>query len=188
MSAIQDIAEDYKVKAALAAFNWQTDDIVQLAIEVQQIPSPTGAEAEVAAFIEQRLGETGLSDIHQDSLYNTFARLPGEESHLPLVLSAHTDTVFPLGTDLSVRFGPNSHADSQLISGPGLADNALGVAGLIWLAQIISATGFVTKRDIWFVANVGEEGLGNLCGMRRVVDRFGDQAAYIVVEGGSLSI
>jgi acetylornithine deacetylase/succinyl-diaminopimelate desuccinylase-like protein len=101
------------------------------------------------------------------------------------VVSAHTDTVFPLDTDLTVRFEYGNESGQDIIFGPGLADNSLGVAGLLKLAETLRDYGLVPSSDIWFVANVCEEGLGDLRGMRAVVQQFGQAAAYIVVEGGS---
>jgi acetylornithine deacetylase/succinyl-diaminopimelate desuccinylase-like protein len=108
------------------------------------------------------------------------------DSSRPLVISAHTDTVFPVNTDLTLQYAPGK------LSGPGIGDNSLGVAGLFGLLWSLSARragspGFIPTHDIWFVANVGEEGMGDLCGMRAVVDRFGgDVTAYLILEGMAL--
>jgi acetylornithine deacetylase/succinyl-diaminopimelate desuccinylase-like protein len=107
--------------------------------------------------------------------------LPGHfpKSSSPVILSAHIDTVFPLDTDLAVR------RDRKQLIGPGIGDNATGVAGLIFLAEMMQSHSVKPKADMWFVCNVGEEGLGDLRGMKAVVQRFGRQAIYIIVEGGS---
>ena len=169
----------------MEAFGRERDLILELAIAIQQIPSPTNAELELADFVEDQFYKIALADVGQDSLHNTFARIAGDASERPVVISAHTDTVFPAGTDLTVRFENKKHPDQGLIYGPGLADNALGVAGLVVLAKTLKKYELITRSDVWFVANVGEEGLGDLKGMRAIVDRFGDQATYVVVEGGS---
>ncbi len=136
-----------------------------------------------------------------DEVGNVYARLPGSGSSRPLVVSAHLDTVFPLSTDLHVtRRSSNPGAAPtnveglalSTVEGPGIGDNSLGVAGLfglLWELNSSSAqiAGSTLPGDIWLVANVGEEGLGNLCGMRAVVDRFGDRPlAYLIVEGMAL--
>ncbi|MFO7624309.1 MAG: M20/M25/M40 family metallo-hydrolase [Anaerolineales bacterium] len=157
--------------------------VLNLAVEIQQIPAPTFDEARRAAFIRERFEAEGLGDVSVDEVGNVYARLPGGGKAPPLVISAHMDTVFPAGTDLSVVIGEGK------ISGPGIGDNALGVAGLfglLWGLQNKKGNGQTMQfpGDLWLVANVGEEGLGNLCGMKAVVDRFKDQVlGYVVLEG-----
>jgi acetylornithine deacetylase/succinyl-diaminopimelate desuccinylase-like protein len=91
------------------------------------------------------------------------------------------DTVFPAETDLSVKRG------SELVHGPGLGDNSMGVAALFGLIWSLQERAIPLRGDVWFVANVCEEGLGNLRGMKAVVDRFGaDVQAYLVLEGLAL--
>jgi acetylornithine deacetylase/succinyl-diaminopimelate desuccinylase-like protein len=99
----------------------------------------------------------------------------------PLIVSAHLDTVFPIETNLRVSRG------SDLIHGPGLGDNSLGVAALFGLLWSLRERQIQPRGDIWFVANVCEEGLGDLRGMKAVVDRFGENVhAYLVLEGLAL--
>jgi acetylornithine deacetylase/succinyl-diaminopimelate desuccinylase-like protein len=158
---------------------------LDLAIAIQQIPSPTFGEAERAAFVERKFRELALTDVSQDAMHNVFARLPGRSGEPPIVISAHTDTVFAHDVDLTVRYGNGHKPSSTLVSGPGLADNALGVAGILELAAILIDAEIQLAVDVWFVANVCEEGLGDLRGMRALVERFGAKATYLVVEGGS---
>lgn len=155
----------------------QADRVIKLACEIQQIPAPTFAEAKRADLIQQRFVAEGLLQVSMDSLGNVYGRIPGKADLPPLIVSAHLDTVFPEDTNLTLRYTPDQ------IFGPGIGDNSLGVAalfGLIWGLPDM-------PRDVWLVANVCEEGLGNLRGIKAVVDRFGrDVLAYIVVEGMSL--
>jgi tripeptide aminopeptidase len=155
--------------------------ILSLAVEIQQVPAPTFHEAQRAAFLHQRFQAEGLEDVETDPLGNVYARLPGTESRRPVVVSAHSDTVFPKETDLSVR------RENGLIYGPGIGDNSLGVAGLFGLVWALREGSIELPGDLWLVANVGEEGLGDLCGMKAVVDRFNSQPlAYLVLEGMAL--
>ncbi len=155
--------------------------LLELAIAIQQIPAPTFAEAQRAAFVRERFIDEGLRDVTIDTVGNVYGCLPGEGSIPPSVISAHLDTVFPESTDLSLNL-----RDDQLI-GPGIGDNSVGVAGLFGLLWELRQRGRTPPGDIWLVANVGEEGLGDLCGMRAVVERFGEQVgAYIVLEGMAL--
>ena len=160
--------------------------VLEMAIAIQQIPAPTFGEARRAAFVLERFLEEGLSDVSMDPTGNVYARLPGEvsarsaRSAPPLVVSAHLDTVFPVDTPL------NSRREADKIYGPGIGDNATGVAGLFGLLWALQGSHRL-PGDVWLIANVGEEGLGNLCGMSAAVDRFGaDVRAYIILEGMAL--
>ena len=181
MNRIKDIATDSKIQLALSGLAERETELLDLIISVQQIPAPTFDEADRAAFVEKYFSNLGLQDVRQDRIHNVYARFRGTNSELstPLIVSAHSDTVFPIETDLSIT--RNGH----LLCGPGIGDNATGVAGIMTLAKTLRTLDLVPKSDIWFIVNVGEEGLGNLSGMRAVVKKFGRQARYIVVEGGS---
>ncbi|MGD8857387.1 MAG: M20/M25/M40 family metallo-hydrolase [Chloroflexota bacterium] len=185
MGAIRRLASNKKVKDALDTCPERVRPTLDLAIAIQQIPSPTFAEAERAAFVEGEFLKMGLADVSQDTMHNVFGRLPGRGRGGPVILSAHTDTVFDHEVDLTVRYEDGRKPSDTVISGPGLADNALGVAGLLALAELLIDGRLRPAADIWFVANVCEEGLGDLLGMRSVVERFGAAATYIVLEGGS---
>lgn len=185
MNRIERIARDERVQAALASLRKEVDQALELAIAIQQIPAPTFAEMQRANFIQERFAALGLEDVHQDDRHNVYGRYPAPTVAYatsgcppPVVVSAHSDTVFPAGTNLTLR------RDGRFIYGPGIGDNATGVAGLITLAQTLFDYDLRLPADVWFVANVREEGLGNLQGMKAVVTRFGREAAYIVVEGG----
>lgn len=180
MGRIDRIAKCSQVQEALASFSTRKEEIVDWIIAVQQIPAPTFSEILRASFIESQFTQLGLVDVRQDSLYNVYGRLPGVQphAHKPVVISAHSDTVFPAATDLSV------HWENQRLYGPGVGDNSTGVAGLLAIADTLRRYQLQPKADLWFVSNVGEEGMGDLCGMRAVVNHFGRQAIYIVVEGG----
>ena len=168
--------------------------MLDLAIAIQQIPAPTFHEAERAGFVRARFTEEGLQDVEIDSVGNVYARVGSRRQPAdakprpfasapdkPLIVSAHLDTVFPVGVDLSIRREP------ERILAPGIGDNSLGVAGLFGLVWALQERGLSLPGDLWLVANVCEEGLGNLRGMQALVDRFGSRPfAYIVVEGMAL--
>jgi tripeptide aminopeptidase len=161
--------------------------LLDLAIAIQQIPAPTFHEAERAKFVRARFAQEKLQDVGIDSAGNVYARFGGTPQphagtrNKPVVLSAHLDTVFPTSVDLSVRREP------EQILAPGIGDNSLGVAGLFGLVWALRERGLSLPGDLWLVANVCEEGLGNLRGMQAVVGRFGPAPlAYIIVEGMAL--
>lgn len=171
-----------EVLAAMAGFEQQQAALIDLCIAIQQIAAPTDDESRRAAWVEHYFQELHLADIHVDARYNVYGRLPGRRARPALLVSAHTDTVFPLETDLTVRV----HEAEDRIYGPGLGDNSTGVAGLLLLARTVRRLPS-PPTDIWFVANTGEEGLGDLRGMRAVVDRLAPQiGACIVLEGMGL--
>lgn len=179
-SLISQLVANHDVAAALDSFHDNLDDILALTMAIQQIPAPTFAEAERAAFVQARLAALGLHDVSRDEIDNVYGRIPGQNPSQtrPVIVSAHTDTVFPADTDLTLR------QNGRLLYGPGIGDNSAGVAGLLTLAEVLTHLNLRPQADIWLVANVGEEGMGNLRGMKLVCERFGRDARYIVIEGG----
>lgn len=157
------------------------NQVLELAIEIQQIPAPTFNESKRGAFIYERFIQENLKDVEIDEIGNVLGRLPGSGSTLPIIVSAHLDTVFPSGTDLGYE------RLAEKVAGPGIGDNAVGLAGLFGLLWELNQRQVILNSDLWLVANVGEEGLGDLRGMREVVNRFAGQIqAYIILEGMAL--
>jgi len=171
--------------------------LIGLAVQIQQVPAPTFHEQERAKFVLNLFESEGLKYVSMDEAGNVYGKfqVSGSGSQVkPLIISAHLDTVFPFEMDLSVK------REGDKVKGIGIGDNSFGVAalfGLIWMLRErhfeyaddplpyghdVSASG-----DIWFVANTCEEGLGDLRGMKAVVDKFGgDVQAYLVLEGMAL--
>ncbi len=157
------------------------ESTLNLAIEIQQIPAPTFYEGSRARFICDRFKAEGLAAVSIDPHGNVFGCLRGSGGGQPLVITAHLDTVFPEITDLSIT------RTEDRITGPGIGDNSVGLAGLFGLLWLLRRRPKALPGDVWLVANVCEEGLGDLLGMRAVVDRFGSRpVAYIVLEGMAL--
>jgi acetylornithine deacetylase/succinyl-diaminopimelate desuccinylase-like protein len=161
--------------------------VINLTINIQQIAAPTFDEQQRAEFIARTFCEQGIQDVELDQMGNVYARIIGQGNKPPLVVSAHLDTVFPRDTDLTMTW------KSEKIVGPGIGDNSLGLAGLLGLYWALNSSIYEQSprlplaSDVWLVANVSEEGLGNLSGMQAVVNRFGkDVNAYIILEGMSL--
>ncbi len=156
-------------------------NLLSLAIQIQQIPAPTFAEGKRAQFVRGLFTQENLSDVEIDSVGNVYARMAGKDGGAPLVVSAHLDTVFSDGTNLQVK------QEAGKVFAAGIGDNSLGVAALFGIIDSLRKNKIKLARDIWFVANVGEEGLGDLVGMKAVVDRFGaDVKCYLVLEGMAL--
>jgi acetylornithine deacetylase/succinyl-diaminopimelate desuccinylase-like protein len=125
----------------------------------------------------------GLQEIvHDPASNNVYGRWPGAKSHPAVLITAHTDTVFGIDTDLTVRHDPQNGR----LYGPGIGDNSTGVAALLELIAAMSKLP-PPPVDIWFAANSQEEGLGDLRGMRAVVDDLQDRiGACVVLEGMGL--
>jgi tripeptide aminopeptidase len=152
--------------------------MINLAVFFQQIPAPTNAEILRSEAVFAQFRQANLEQVQMDELGNVYACLPGTGDKKPIVVSAHLDTVFAADTSLQI------FRQKQRISGPGIGDNATGLAGLFGLLWALQATGGTLPGDLWLVANVAEEGLGNLRGMQAVVNRFGSlPRAYVVLEG-----
>ncbi|MBX6753801.1 MAG: M20/M25/M40 family metallo-hydrolase [Thermorudis peleae] len=149
----------------------------ELAEAICRIPAPTFAEQERGHFVAAEFARRGLA-VEVDELGNVIARRPGSGTAPTLLLAAHLDTVFTDVTAITVT------RDGMLLRGPGIGDNSLGIAALLVLAELLDELGITTPGELILAANVGEEGLGNLRGIRGLVDRFADQlGGVIAVEG-----
>jgi tripeptide aminopeptidase len=151
------------------------------ATRIQAIPAPTFHEQDRARYVFQRFAEIGLNEVRQDELSSVYASTPGADTSAPrLLVSAHLDTVFGQDTDLTIR----RDTQEKRIYGPGIGDNSLGLAAMIWLAGQIQERGIVPQSSIQWVATVCEEGLGNLDGMRNATRELGDQIGMAVILEG----
>lgn len=171
------LTELHQQLAAQPAWDAVTDRdaVVESALTIQQIPAPTFAEKRRARYVLEQMQVLGLDQVSMDDLHNVYGCLPGRSHTGAILVSAHTDTVFPQNTDLAVR------REGNRIYGPGLSDNSISVAALLRLAQMLHTHTFQHDRTIWFVANTGEEGLGDLRGMRAAVDRLGEQLDAVLI-------
>jgi len=126
----------------------------------------------------------GLQDVRMDPIGNVLGSFPGEDDVGMLVVSAHLDTVFPAGTDVSVT----RHGD--LLRGPGISDDARGLACLVAVAQAMNEARISTVRPLLFVGTVGEEGMGDLRGVKHLFGSGGEgerAAAFISLDGAGLN-
>jgi tripeptide aminopeptidase len=184
MIDLKSLPHYQEVQAAAQNYSQAAKQIVDLCVQIQQIAAPTGEEEERAGWIEERFRQLGLQDVHMDGVYNVYGRVAGQRSTPVLLVSAHTDTVFPAQTDLSI----NSNGADR-VAAPGIGDNSAGVAGLLVLAETLQKLP-APPVDIWLVANSTEEGLGDLKGMRSAVDtlqaRPVEIGAAVVLEGMGL--
>jgi acetylornithine deacetylase/succinyl-diaminopimelate desuccinylase-like protein len=161
------------------------DTYIDLILEnlenIQKIPSPTFDEKERAEFIFKEYLNRGLHNVQMDTLGNVYGFFPGG-TQKSMVISAHLDTVH-------ARTIPHIILKNEdTWSGPGIGDNTLALAAQIGLIEYFKNTKEL-PGGVWFVANVAEEGLGNLNGIKAVVDKFSNQVlAYLVLEGLGLGV
>jgi tripeptide aminopeptidase len=158
--------------------NGITAETLQQALTIQAIPAPTFDEFKRAEYVRDQFTNHGLLDIDIDDLGNVYGRMAGQSTEHAVMVIAHTDTVFPHETDLTLKY------DGDRIYGAGLGDNSLGVAGLLSLIDCVKRLGYPLARDIWFVATTREEGMGDLGGMRGAFERLKDRVGAVLnIEG-----
>ena len=173
------VMQSLQFRAALDVLRAEHDRTVEDIVALTEIPSPPfGEERRAAAYLEMLRGH-GLADVECDAAGNVMGRRPGTANGELLVVAAHLDTVFPPGTDVRVR------REGTRLYAPGIGDDTRGLAVLLAYLRAIDAAGIETRRDILFVGDVGEEGVGDLRGMRHLFGegRYCDRiAAFITVD------
>ena len=152
-----------KVKKALEYIRTIEPETIEEQIKTAEIPSPTFKESERAKYYKQRFTELGLSNVRIDKAGNVIGERPGTDPSKTLVIAAHLDTVFPEGTDVKVK------RNGSILTGPGIGDDARGLAVMLAIVRALNEAKIETKGNVIFVADVGEEGLGNLNGVGHIV-------------------
>jgi tripeptide aminopeptidase len=154
---------------------WTTDQQVRLT----EIPAPEFDETRRGEALKELFAASGFQ-VRTDKTGNVIAERPGSDTKSVILLAAHLDTVFPAGTDVRVK-----RSGGRLLA-PGIADNAVGLASLAGLARALAESRVRTTKTIVLVGDVGEEGEGNLRGMRMLMDSYGTRlSAVIAVDGPS---
>ncbi|HEY4950103.1 MAG TPA: M20/M25/M40 family metallo-hydrolase [Candidatus Acidoferrales bacterium] len=177
--SIEKLADDPACARALAWIDtsavWVTDQQVHLT----EIPAPEFKEAPRAEYLKKIFEAAGLR-VQLDKIGNVIAERPGSDANSVVLLAAHLDTVFPAGTDVRVK------RHSNRLTAPGVADNGAGLAALAGVARALSESRIQTTKTIVLAGDVGEEGEGNLRGIRALVESYGSRlAAVIAVDGAS---
>ncbi|MFZ0689778.1 MAG: M20/M25/M40 family metallo-hydrolase [Acidobacteriaceae bacterium] len=160
-ASIARLAADRRVHQAFQWLHLQEQRILQWQAEMVVVPAPPFGERARAEWLCTRFRELGLENSHIDQVGNAIGTWPGKGSCVRrALLSAHIDTVFPAGTPIE--------ADLQgtRLSAPGACDNGAGVAAMLATAAAMRHAGLETECEVQFVGNVGEEGEGDLRGMR----------------------
>jgi tripeptide aminopeptidase len=165
LTAIPLLLRAQQIERAFTSINEAQVEIGEELIRICEIPAPPFKEHTRAAYIKQRFEEMGLQRVRTDEEGNVIAERPGRSSNPRIIVSAHLDTVFPEGTDVRVR------REGRRLYAPGISDNTAGVVSLVALAQALDRAQLKTEGTIYFVATVGEEGEGNLRGVRHLFTR-----------------
>ncbi len=160
---VAGVAESRRVHEAFAWFRANARLLEDLQLAVSAIPAPPWGEAARSEWLRARFAEFALADVHIDEIGNVFAVHPGTDPNAPYIaLSAHIDTVFPEGTDVAPR------REAGKLYGPGISDNASGITAVLAIAGALSATALATAAPVLLIGNVGEEGEGDLRGVRHI--------------------
>ena len=176
---IASLREDPGVQAALAHIVAIEPQSRRDLIELTEIPAPPFGEQARAMRFAEMLRESGLNDVAIDAVGNAVGRRPGRDGTLTIAFSAHLDTVFPADTDVTVRFeGEKMHA-------PGIGDNSRGLVTLLGVLRSLQHAEIETEANVLFVGNVGEEGLGDLRGVKHLFREGAEKIdTLIVIDGG----
>ena len=172
------LAENAQVRVALEWFGQNLSWINDTQARLTEIPAPPFQEEARATAVNTLLTESGLST-RVDKIGNVIGELRGTAENEMVMLSAHLDTVFPAGTDVKV------HRNGTRMMAPGISDNGTGVAALVAIARALEFAHIRPARTILLVGNVGEEGEGNLRGMRELVETYRKKLKAVVVLDGS---
>lgn len=184
-SVQQELTQLVSLRAVHGAFAWfqvYENELLRMQIEVARIPAPPFGEAERASWLRERFSSIGLKQVEIDEVGNVVGTLPGTARQRPAVaISAHLDTVFPAGTELAIR------EERDRLLGPGVSDNASGIAAMLGIAMVFRYAQLRCESDLIFIGNVGEEGEGDLRGIRHIFEKspLRDRIGHTIVIDGS---
>ena len=172
------------VRAAIDAARAGEAQIIDDQVRICEVEAPPFQETKRAQLYGQMMRDAGLKNVRIDAEGNVIGERPGDNARPNVVLSAHLDTVFPRGTDVRVK------REGRLLRGPGIGDDCRGLADLIGVARALNKGGVTTPGTITFVATVGEEGLGDLRGVRRLFNETlkGGIDRFVSIDGDGLGI
>ena len=176
---VEKIAQDRRCARGLEWIEGNTQWVTEEQIRLTEIPAPELAESRRAEHFGRLLESSGLK-VHTDKIGNVVGEWPGADSNGVILLAAHLDTVFPAATDVKVR------QNGGRLEAPGISDNGAGLAAIVGVARAFAESHVRTAKTVAFAGDVGEEGEGNLRGIRALVDGYGSRLlAVIAVDGPS---
>ena len=163
--SIRQLSTQPEVEQALRFFETNAAAITDEHISICSIPATPFAEQQRAEYLAERFRQLGLSEVSLDEEGNCLGLLKGRASSPLIIVSAHLDTVFAEGTDFTVR------REGHRLFAPGISDDGCGLVALIAIVQSLRAAQIKLEGSILFVGTVGEEGEGNLRGVRHLLTR-----------------
>ena len=177
-------AEHPRVRQALAALQATNEWTLEQQASICEVPAPPFKEAARGAEYKRRLEALGLVNVRVDSVGNVIGERPGTGQGPVVLISAHLDTVFPEGTDVTVK------REGTVLTAPGIGDDCRGLAVLLAVARAMRDAQVATTGTVLFVGTVGEEGPGNLRGVRHLFEReLKDSIDYFIsVDGTGLGV
>jgi acetylornithine deacetylase/succinyl-diaminopimelate desuccinylase-like protein len=178
-----DPSTNAAVRSAMQHIRSDNAWTIEQQVSICEIPAPPFAEERRAAEMKRRFEALGFQNVRIDSIGNVIAERPGSGGGPVVVIAAHLDTVFPEETDVSVK------REGTLLRGPGIGDDCRGLAVLLAVAKAMRSANVVTTGTIYFVANVGEEGPGNLRGVKHLFAKPPAKIDYFIsVDGTGLGL
>jgi tripeptide aminopeptidase len=180
-AVVDRVSNHSAVKAAHQFIESDHDRIVRELIAINEIPAPPFKESERARAFAQMLKDSGLSNVEIDPEGNVLGLRRGVGTGPLIAVAAHLDTVFPEGTDVRVK------REGNRLMGPGVGDNARSLAVMLAIIRALESANVQTTGDILFVGDVGEEGPGDLRGMRYLFQkgRYKDRIRMFVSIDGA---
>jgi len=178
---VKRVQADPRFTAAMAAIDRDHDRLVSEIIMLTEIPAPPFKEDARGAAYMKMLREHGLIDVERDAEGNVMGIRKGTGGGPLIAIAAHLDTVFPEGTDVKVK------RDGTRLSAPGIGDDTRSLAVLLAMIRAMDAAGIRTNSDILFIGDVGEEGLGDLRGVKHLFQkgRYKDQIKMFISMDGA---
>jgi tripeptide aminopeptidase len=178
------LADDPAVKAALDAARRNEPHFIDEQIRICEIPAPPFHEDVRGKELERLFQQAGLENVRIDKVGNVIGVRPGASAHPNFVLAAHLDTVFPEGTDVHVK------REGSILKGPGIGDDCRGLVVMLGVIRALKDANVKTQGTITFVADVGEEGLGDLRGTKNLFDDSlkGQIDKFVSIDGTGLSV
>ncbi|MFK8031783.1 MAG: M20/M25/M40 family metallo-hydrolase [Gammaproteobacteria bacterium] len=179
VARVSVIADSAKVVAAFKTIQAMREKNIERLIEINEIPAPPFQEDARAKDLVKRFERLGLSNVNIDEVGNVLARRSGTQSKHTVAVVAHIDTVFPPETDVTVR------QQGNVFHAPGIGDNTRGVVVLLSLLEALEHHDIQTQSDVLLIGSVGEEGLGDLRGVRHLFRQGGPKIdSFIAIDGG----
>ena len=178
------LLQDAAVKAAVDAARASEAETIAEQVEVCEVEAPPFKEQKRAAVFAGKFRELGLQNVRIDEVGNVLGERPGSSPRPHLVFAAHLDTVFPEGTNVKTT------TEGSVIKGPGIGDDCRGLAVLLAMVRTMNQAKVQTPGTITFVANVGEEGLGDLRGVKHLFNQSlkGRIDRFVSIDGTGLGI